>query len=59
MKNGEREGGVEVRGNGEHRVTRLWFLPRQPENQEVELLVPALLGLTGNAEVFRRGNVCV
>ena len=40
-------------------MTRLRFLPRQPENQEVELLVLALLGLTGNAEVFRRGRVCV
>ena len=59
MKKGEGEGGVEVRGgSGEHRVTRLRFLPRQPENQEVELLVLALLGLTGNAEVFRRGKVC-
>lgn len=38
-------------------MTRLRFLPRRPENQEVELLVLALLGLTGNAEVFRRGNV--
>ena len=40
-------------------MTRLRFLPHQPENQEVELLVLALLGLTGNAEVFRRGKVCV
>lgn len=40
-------------------MTRPGFLPRQPENQEVELLVLALLGLTGNAEVFRRGEVCV
>lgn len=53
-------GGIEVRrGSGEHRVTRLWLLPHQPENQEVELLVPALLGQTGNAEVFRRGEMCV
>lgn len=40
-------------------MTRLRFLPRQPENQEVELLVLALLGLTGNAEVLRRAKVCV
>lgn len=37
------------RGRRERRVTRLRFLPRRPENQEVELLVLALLGLTGNA----------
>ena len=40
-----------------YRVTRQPFLPRQPENQEAQPLVPALLGLTGNAEVFgRRGR---
>lgn len=39
-------------------MTRLRFLPHRPENQEVELLVLALLGLTGNAEVFRRGKAC-
>lgn len=55
MKNGEF--GLELRGSGEHRVTRLRFLPHQPENQEIEQLVPTLLELTGNAKVFRRGRV--
>lgn len=44
---------VEVKGGRERRVTRLRFLPCRPENQDVELLVLALLGLTGNEEVFR------
>lgn len=47
------------RGSSEQRVTRLWLLPYHPESQDVELLVPALLGQTGNAEVFRRSEMFV
>lgn len=32
-----------------------WFLPCQPEKQEAQLVVPPLLWLTGNAEVFKEG----
>lgn len=53
--------GKQLGGIVEHRVTRLWLFPHQPESQEVELLVPALLGQTGNAEVFSRdkASLCV